>query len=90
MQITRLSGSRNVQFIRVCPLDNKNNEPENGVFYGRASVLSELRYPARTIPQIVASNSDETVIINENPEEEDYHKTFQNGYVIAQNIVSSS
>ena len=72
MQNARPSGSKNGLSIGVHASNNKNPESENEDYPLQASKMKDLRHPARPFHES-ETNLDETMISEEDSEEEDYH-----------------
>ena len=71
-QNTESTGSRNDRSIGVHAPNIENSDTEKEFHSLRASDMSELRNPAKPLYQNTP-NLDESVIPNEDPEQEDYH-----------------
>ena len=71
-QNTKPTRSRNDRSIGILATNIKNSDTENEDNPLRASDMNGLRNPAESLYQNTP-NLDESVIPNEDPEEEDYH-----------------
>ena len=68
------SGSKTNRSIGVHASYNDNSDTENEDYPLQASKLRDLRHPAKPFHES-ETNSDETMISEEDSEEEDYHTT---------------
>ena len=84
------SGSKSIRSngVHASNIENSDTEDED-VHLLRASEMHELRNPARPIHQILP-NMNETIVSNEDSEEEDYHNKFLNASVLILNVTETS
>ena len=73
MQNKQLSGSKNVQSIGVHASNNVTSDSEQDDYPLRISNMSEINNPSKLFHQNEL-DLDETMISNEDFEEEDYHR----------------
>ena len=80
-QIMQPSGSKTDESIDVHASNNINSEQENDDYLLSPSEMRELKRPASSLDRSIL-NSDETLVSNEDSEDEDYHILGINGNIV--------